>query len=60
MSKRNMRHSIGPFHIGTRRDSFNRKLATALTRLAPADVTFHGFIPSHAQALAILSRAPQD
>jgi hypothetical protein len=24
MSKRNSRHSIGPFHIGTRRDSFRR------------------------------------
>ena len=24
MSKRNRRHSIGPFHIGTRRDSFSR------------------------------------
>ena len=24
MSKRNSRHSIGPFHIGTRRDSFSR------------------------------------
>jgi hypothetical protein len=26
MSKRNKRHSMGPFHMGTRRDSFRRIL----------------------------------
>jgi hypothetical protein len=30
MSKRNSRHSIGPFHIGTRRDSFRRILPGSL------------------------------
>ena len=32
MSKRNRRHSIGPFHIGTRRDSFSRMRAGSLGR----------------------------
>ena len=45
MSKRNRRHSIGPFHIGTRRDSFSRmreELARVLAypKLAPR-VAFH-------------------
>ena len=30
MSKRNNRHSMGPFHIGTRRDSFRRILPGSL------------------------------